>query len=192
MQLLRTREAGAGALALKFYGGMEPEIKSDDMALLSQVIRQERIDRLMEVLGSLKPDEKKVITLRYGLEDGTRETFKAIGDAMGLSGSRIQQMHAVAMRKLRHPVRAGKVSNLFAFMHGGSDYAYIKFHGKAAAYKPDRCYVDDALQLRSGDWLVLSQRPNKPAAGEDRRRRNLQEGLRGGIGMSWTPRQNDS
>jgi len=161
MQLLRTREAGADALSSKLYGDMEPEIKSEDMALLSQVIRQEKMDRLMDVLGSLRPDEKTVITLRYGLEDGTRETFKSIGDTMGLSGSRIQQMHAVAMRKLRHPARAGQVSKLFAFMQGGSDYAYIKFHGKRAVYKPDRAYADDALQLRSGDWLVLSQRPNK-------------------------------
>ena len=63
-------------------------------------------DTIMHVLGTLKPREKEVVILRFGLEDGEPRTLEEIGQMYHLTRERIRQIEAKAIRKLRHPSRS--------------------------------------------------------------------------------------
>lgn len=52
---------------------------------------------------------KRVLTLRYGLEDGNCRTLKEIGMEFNLTRERIRQIEAKALRLLRHPSRSTKL-----------------------------------------------------------------------------------
>lgn len=64
---------------------------------------------LEEVLDSLSPREKRVLQLRFGLEDGKQRTLEEVGKEFGVTRERIRQIEAKAIRKLRHPTRAKKL-----------------------------------------------------------------------------------
>ncbi|RLC48578.1 MAG: hypothetical protein DRH70_00690 [Candidatus Coatesbacteria bacterium] len=58
-------------------------------------------DRLRELFEQLNEQEKKVITLRFGLKDGVKRSLESIGQEMGLSRERIRQIEAAALRNMR-------------------------------------------------------------------------------------------
>ena len=64
---------------------------------------KEKSSILWTVLKTLTPREEKILLLRFGLIDGKERTFKSIGDEFSLSGERIRQIQAKALRKLKHP-----------------------------------------------------------------------------------------
>ena len=64
---------------------------------------------LDEVLDSLSPREKRVLQLRFGLEDGKQRTLEEVGKEFGVTRERIRQIEAKAIRKLKHPTRAKKL-----------------------------------------------------------------------------------
>lgn len=64
---------------------------------------------LDEVLDTLSPREKRVLQLRFGLEDGKQRTLEEVGREFGVTRERIRQIEAKAIRKLRHPTRAKKL-----------------------------------------------------------------------------------
>jgi RNA polymerase primary sigma factor len=64
---------------------------------------------LDEVLDSLSPREKRVLQLRFGLEDGKARTLEEVGKEFGVTRERIRQIEAKAIRKLKHPIRAKKL-----------------------------------------------------------------------------------
>jgi len=64
---------------------------------------------LDEVLDSLSPREKRVLQLRFGLEDGKQRTLEEVGREFGVTRERIRQIEAKAIRKLKHPTRAKKL-----------------------------------------------------------------------------------
>ncbi len=68
--------------------------------------------RTSEMLKTLSPREDKILTLRYGLEDGIEMTLEEIGTAFGVTRERIRQIEAKALRKLRHPSRSRKLRPL--------------------------------------------------------------------------------
>lgn len=55
--------------------------------------------------------EKRVIELRYGLEDGRCRTLEEVGQEFGVTRERIRQIEAKAIRKLRHPTRTQKLED---------------------------------------------------------------------------------
>ena len=63
----------------------------------------------MEVLSSLTPRERKVLELRFGLEDGRSRTLEEVGREFNVTRERIRQIEAKALRKLRHPMRSKKL-----------------------------------------------------------------------------------
>lgn len=63
-------------------------------------------DNLFQVLKTLTPREEKVITERFGLEDGVPKTLEQVGKMFNVNRERIRQIEAKALRKLRHPSRS--------------------------------------------------------------------------------------
>ena len=68
-------------------------------------------EQLEEVLGTLTEREQKVLTLRYGLEDGRARTLEEVGKEFNVTRERIRQIEAKALRKLRHPSRSRKLKD---------------------------------------------------------------------------------
>ena len=68
-------------------------------------------EQLEEVLGTLTEREKKVLTLRFGLEDGRARTLEEVGREFNVTRERIRQIEAKALRKLRHPSRSRKLKD---------------------------------------------------------------------------------
>ena len=66
-------------------------------------------EQLMEVLDTLSDREKKVLMLRFGIEDGRPRTLEEVGKEFNVTRERIRQIEAKALRKLRHPSRSKKL-----------------------------------------------------------------------------------
>ena len=63
------------------------------------------------MLSTLTPREEKVLTLRFGLEDGRSRTLEEVGKEFNVTRERIRQIEAKALRKLRHPTRSKKLKD---------------------------------------------------------------------------------
>ncbi len=81
-----------------------PGLKPDE-----QATRELLKGHLDEVLDTLSPREKRVLQLRFGLEDGKQRTLEEVGKEFGVTRERIRQIEAKAIRKLKHPTRAKKL-----------------------------------------------------------------------------------
>ncbi len=68
-------------------------------------------EQLTEVLSTLTPREEKVLSLRFGLEDGRSRTLEEVGREFKVTRERIRQIEAKALRKLRHPSRSKKLKD---------------------------------------------------------------------------------
>lgn len=68
-------------------------------------------EQLEEVLGTLTEREQKVLTLRFGLEDGRARTLEEVGKEFNVTRERIRQIEAKALLKLRHPSRSRKLKD---------------------------------------------------------------------------------
>jgi RNA polymerase primary sigma factor len=68
-------------------------------------------EQLEDVLGTLTPREKRVLQLRFGLEDGRSRTLEEVGQVFGVTRERIRQIEAKALRKLRHPSRSKRLKD---------------------------------------------------------------------------------
>lgn len=67
-----------------------------------EAIIADRHDVLMRCLAEfLKPKERQVMILRYGLDSGTPLTLREIGEELGITRERVRQLEERALRKLR-------------------------------------------------------------------------------------------
>ncbi len=66
-------------------------------------------EQVQEVLETLNDRERRVLQLRFGLEDGRGRTLEEVGKEFGVTRERIRQIEAKALRKLRHPTRSKKL-----------------------------------------------------------------------------------
>jgi len=62
-------------------------------------------EKMADVLKNLTERERKVLELRFGLQDGHQRTLEEVGQEFGVTRERIRQIEAKALRKLRHPSR---------------------------------------------------------------------------------------
>jgi RNA polymerase primary sigma factor len=84
----------------------DEEIRPEDQAS-AELLKA----HLAEVLDTLNDREKKVLRLRFGLEDGRQRTLEEVGREFGVTRERIRQIEAKALRKLRHPTRSKKLKD---------------------------------------------------------------------------------
>jgi len=68
-------------------------------------------EQIEEVLSTLSPRERRVLQLRFGLEDGRARTLEEVGKEFGVTRERIRQIEAKALRKLRHPSRSRRLKD---------------------------------------------------------------------------------
>ena len=68
-------------------------------------------EQLKDVLNTLTDREKKVLRLRFGLDDGRARTLEEVGREFKVTRERIRQIEAKALRKLRHPSRSKKLKD---------------------------------------------------------------------------------
>ncbi len=68
-------------------------------------------EQLVEVLDTLTDRERKVLRLRFGLDDGRARTLEEVGKKFNVTRERIRQIEAKALRKLRHPSRSRKLKD---------------------------------------------------------------------------------
>ena len=67
--------------------------------------------RIESVLEGLTGRERRVLQLRFGLEDGRTRTLEEVGREFNVTRERIRQIEAKALRKLRHPSRSRKLKD---------------------------------------------------------------------------------
>ncbi|GAB2863663.1 hypothetical protein GCM10022221_74560 [Actinocorallia aurea] len=82
-------------------------IEDTDSVEASELVdRQLMADQLRRALGVLSPREAKIMSMRFGLYDGTPRTLDEIGKHLGLTRERIRQLEKESLSKLRHPSNA--------------------------------------------------------------------------------------
>ena len=72
---------------------------------------QLRKEEVANALGTLNERERRVLQLRFGIEDGRSRTLEEVGRDFGVTRERIRQIEAKALRKLRHPSRSKKLKD---------------------------------------------------------------------------------
>lgn len=91
---------------------LEQFVADNNQPSLYDKVSQELLKEAMsKVLDTLSPREKKVLTMRFGLEDGKPKTLEEVGKEFRVTRERIRQIEAKAIRKLKHPTRARKLKD---------------------------------------------------------------------------------
>jgi RNA polymerase primary sigma factor len=88
---------------------VEDDAQSDPM---NAVLQHNIHEIVREILDSLKPNEARILRMRFGIDLSTDHTLEEIGQEFGVTRERIRQIEAEAMRKLRHPSRSEKLRDL--------------------------------------------------------------------------------
>ena len=63
-------------------------------------------EQIRKVLSTLSTRERRVLPLRFGLEDGRTRTLEEIGYEFSITRERVRQIEVKALRRLRHPSRS--------------------------------------------------------------------------------------
>jgi RNA polymerase primary sigma factor len=100
-------EAPVGQDGDAFLGDfIEDETMPQPIELASHQLLKSQIG---DALDKLTERERKIIVLRFGLEDGRFRTLEEVGREFGITRERIRQIEAKALRKLRHPTYSRKL-----------------------------------------------------------------------------------
>jgi RNA polymerase primary sigma factor len=100
-------EAPVGQDGDAFLGDfIEDETMPQPIELASQQLLKSQIS---DALAKLTERERKIVVLRFGLEDGRFRTLEEVGREFGITRERIRQIEAKALRKLRHPSYSRKL-----------------------------------------------------------------------------------
>ena len=68
-------------------------------------------EQIEQVLCTLTDREKRMLKLRFGLDDGRLRTFEEVGKEFDVTRERIRQIEAKALRKLRGPKKSNKLKD---------------------------------------------------------------------------------
>ena len=100
-------ETPIGEESDSFLGDFIPD--NNSQAPSDAVSYQLLKEQVGDVLDSISQRERRVLQLRFGLEDGRSRTLEEVGREFGVTRERIRQIEAKALRKLRHPTRSKKL-----------------------------------------------------------------------------------
>ena len=85
---------------------LEEVIPDEDSPTVEEVVYDNVfLEKLKYVLSTLRPREREVIELRYGLIDGKIRSLSEIGDKYGLTRERVRQIEKRAFEKLADEVK---------------------------------------------------------------------------------------
>lgn len=91
---------------LLFYSSITKETK-----------KTEALENIVDdILGTLTPREQRILSLRFGLEDGHTRTLEEVGKEFGVTRERIRQVEAKSVRKMRHPSRSRTLRTILGSM----------------------------------------------------------------------------
>ena len=87
------------------------DILEDEAALApgDAAARAMLVEAVRSVLSDLSERERKVVCLRFGLEDGQARTLEEVGKAFGVTRERVRQIESKSLAKLRQPVRSSQL-----------------------------------------------------------------------------------
>ncbi len=74
-------------------------------ATLHSMLKEE----IGSVLQTLDERERKILELRFGIQDGTSRTLEEVGSEFNVTRERVRQIESKALRKLRHPTRSRRI-----------------------------------------------------------------------------------
>ena len=83
----------------------DPSAPTPPDAVSAQLLKEQ----VEDVLGTLSERERRVLQLRFGLEDGRSRTLEEVGRVFCVTRERIRQIEAKALLKLRHPTRSRRL-----------------------------------------------------------------------------------
>ena len=102
---------------------LETPIGEEDDSVLAEFIEDEKTispsteagrnllrDRLKEILTDLSPREQRILTMRFGLDDGITHTLEEVGKEFGVTRERIRQIEAKSLEKIRGHQKVNKLS----------------------------------------------------------------------------------
>ena len=83
----------------------------------SSITKEKAAEEIIDdVLMTITPQESRILRLRFGLEDGRIHTLQEVSKEFGVTGERIRQIEATAVRKLHHPSRSRRLSSMLGSM----------------------------------------------------------------------------
>ena len=133
----------------------------------SAIIQQDLKKVLAKALKSLKPEEAKILMMRFS----DNMTLDAIGKELGVSKDRIRQILDVALRKLKHPSRSGELRGFL-----NNDVNEAEYRGRKVKLNspkrggPKKYYVytknkkGNVIKVSWGDTTGLKTKANNPGA----------------------------
>lgn len=140
--------------------GPDVQVKQS-LGQISDVIRDSRaldpdteaahsmlVGAVKAMLGSLTDRERRVLQLRFGLEDGRARTLEEVGREFDVTRERIRQIEAKALRKLRLPSRRRKLAG---WLDDGSG---IVSESRARAARPPSLASPTRLSLHTSPWTL--------------------------------------
>ena len=74
-------------------------------ATLHSMLKEE----IESVLSTLDARERKILELRFGIQDGTSRTLEEVGSEFNVTRERVRQIESKALKKLRHPTRSRRI-----------------------------------------------------------------------------------
>ena len=82
-----------------------------DLNLDEVVAKNQLKDKITKVLSLLNPREERIIRMRYGIGLNTDYTLDEIGLQLSICKSRVREIEAKALRKLKHPSRTKELKD---------------------------------------------------------------------------------
>lgn len=175
-EIVRTpRKEGASVFVST---SLEPALSLDDVAEFSgiQGLEEQVSDKhyVRQLLVTLTPREERVVRLRYGLGDFPPGTFKSIGEEMGLTAGRVQQIERKALRKMK--IRAVKTPLRLPRSEINRLCGVAKPQQAIAPAKPQQPRCPDAHHLAAEPQRIMPtpppqrQRPQQSSKAQSRPR----------------------
>ena len=84
--------------------------ENEPFNVVAEALLKEQLDQVLE---TLKPREKQVVQLRFGLNGNNSQTLEEIGHKFGVTRERIRQIEAKALKKLRNSRKSKNLKNIY-------------------------------------------------------------------------------